>query len=507
MSSIVYLKNKSNGKVYAYLNESVWNSELKKCECKRKCIGHVDPITGEIVSNRGHKEKEYVTVKSIGVSYFLESLSEKIGLLNAVKQAFPDDWKIIMSTVFYIVSGEKYLNKIKNWTLDNDIPYGKSFTDSILADVLPKMDENSLFIFFREWRDKFRDDEFYTLFTSSTSSYENRSETIRFNGLPSLIVNPKTNLALTYNMKTGLPVHFKNNSRNPSNLTGLIKQETVKRWLNFEKMIYVLDREYCTDENMNNLFRGQQKFLIRSSPEFSFARNAIVQTKERIMAMENYMTIMGEPLFVMSFMNYWKGKKCYIHIYFSSKDAEDEFSLFLSLLDECHRELENNIFVPEHSDFYNKYFLVQEKGNNKIVEKNGEAIMSYNDIAGFIVLISNSIKSPTKALEFYMNKDKIEHNFENMLNEKDRINLRLYHDASYDGRLFIQFLALILFSEMRKVKSSNAVLKTMGFYDIIHELSSIRKVTVPGFKTPFYTDLSNKQAEIFRAFGIKPDLK
>ena len=49
MSSIVYLKNKTNGKTYAYLNESVWDSETGKCKCKRKCLGHLDPVTGDIV--------------------------------------------------------------------------------------------------------------------------------------------------------------------------------------------------------------------------------------------------------------------------------------------------------------------------------------------------------------------------------------------------------------------------------------------------------------------------
>ena len=36
MSSIVYLKNKTNGKVYAYLNESEWDPATKRCRCRRK---------------------------------------------------------------------------------------------------------------------------------------------------------------------------------------------------------------------------------------------------------------------------------------------------------------------------------------------------------------------------------------------------------------------------------------------------------------------------------------
>lgn len=103
MSSIVYLKNKRNGKVYAYLNESVWDSEKKKCVCKRKCLGHLDPDTGDIIPNRGHESKDDADVKSIGVSYFLEHIAESIGLKRALREAFPDAWKLMLSCVFYIL--------------------------------------------------------------------------------------------------------------------------------------------------------------------------------------------------------------------------------------------------------------------------------------------------------------------------------------------------------------------------------------------------------------------
>ena len=61
MSSIVYLKNKTNGKTYAYLNESVWDKETGRCRCKRKCLGHLDPATGEIIPNKGKKDSALVS--------------------------------------------------------------------------------------------------------------------------------------------------------------------------------------------------------------------------------------------------------------------------------------------------------------------------------------------------------------------------------------------------------------------------------------------------------------
>lgn len=506
VSSIVYLKNKSTGKVYAYLNESVWDSELKKCVCKRKCLGHVDPKTGDIVPNRGQKDKDYATVKSIGISFFLGRVAERIGLRDALKQAFPDDWKLILSCAFYLSSGNTYLGRTKYWSMDNDTPYGKMFNAPVVAELLQKIDQNALFSFFREWRDKFDDSEFYMINTSSVSSHDERVKTIRFNDLPIVMVDPKTEMSITFSSKTDIPVSYNINTKNPKDLAAIRKLETANRWLEYNRVVYVMDRDYCNDPNIDDLFRANHKFLLRAPPEFTFARDSISRVKDRIMDLNNYMMISGDPFFVMSFMNYWKGRKCYVHIYFSTDDAENEFSLFLSLLEECHNELRNNIFVEEHKEFYEKYFIVNETSSGRTVEKNGESIMRYNDVAGFLVLISNTIKSPVKALEYYLRKDHVQSNFEDLRNEKDRGCLKLYLDANYEGRLFIQFLSLILVSEIRGMMKSNALLKGLRYSDVMHEMGNIRKISIPGFKTPFYTNLNNIQAEIMKAFGIDPDL-
>lgn len=52
MGNIVYYHNKKNGVTYAYESIPYWDKEKKQGRSKRKCIGHVDPMTGEIVPNQ-----------------------------------------------------------------------------------------------------------------------------------------------------------------------------------------------------------------------------------------------------------------------------------------------------------------------------------------------------------------------------------------------------------------------------------------------------------------------
>ena len=51
MASLVYLKNK-NGTTYVYENVSTWNKEKKRPDCKRKYMGKLDTVTGEVHSDR-----------------------------------------------------------------------------------------------------------------------------------------------------------------------------------------------------------------------------------------------------------------------------------------------------------------------------------------------------------------------------------------------------------------------------------------------------------------------
>ncbi|TYC82188.1 transposase, partial [Acetobacterium wieringae] len=56
---IIYQTNKKTGITYAYQNESYWDKEKKQSRAKRKLLGKVDPVTGDIISTRSYKKKDH----------------------------------------------------------------------------------------------------------------------------------------------------------------------------------------------------------------------------------------------------------------------------------------------------------------------------------------------------------------------------------------------------------------------------------------------------------------
>ena len=55
--AVVYQKNKGSGIVCAYESQAFWVKEKQQSRAKRKCIGKVDPETGQIIPNRKKKQE------------------------------------------------------------------------------------------------------------------------------------------------------------------------------------------------------------------------------------------------------------------------------------------------------------------------------------------------------------------------------------------------------------------------------------------------------------------
>lgn len=504
MSSIVYLKNKTNGKVYAYLNESEWDPVAKRCRCKRKCLGHVDPVTGDIIPNRGHGGNGAAEVRTIGTTRFLDRIAESIGLKDAVSIAMPDRAPLVLSCVYYLMSTGGRLVDIRYWSEDNRTPYRKAITAEALAEVMSGITENDLFAFFREWRDRMQDKGFYALHTSSASSFDTFAEGRTSRSLYEDMLDTRTHMSIVYGMESRLPVAYSRYPSPPRNQTELRRRVSDMLWLGMPDPIHILDREYCTEDNFRDLLTSNTRFILRSDPSFSFARDAIVRVKDRIMDTRNMVNVGGDTAFVMSFVSYLDGRKYFAHIMFSAEQAEEEFSTFLDLIEQCYRELLKNVYVKEHQEYYERYFIITETGYGRTVERNGEAIMSYNDVAGFMAILTNSVKDPVAAYRYFIQKDNVRRGLENLKNRSDRVSLKLYSEEVYGGRLFIQFLAIVMQSAVQRRIRGSSVLKSLTLKDIIHQMSGIKRISIPGFDTPFYTNLNNIQTRILSAFDIDP---
>lgn len=118
------------------------------------------------------------------------------------------------------------------------------------------------------------------------------------------------------------------------------------------------------------------------------------------------------------------------------------------------------------------------------------------------MLATNDVKDPVEALEIYRMKDTIEKHFDDLKNDLDMKRLRIHSSAAMDGRLFIQYIALILSSQIKNIMNEAGWFKSHNMQEVIDEMKSLRVVSVEGKRKPIYTTTTAFQREIIELFGL-----
>jgi len=106
---IIYWINKKTGIKYAYSNEAYWDKEKQQSRAKRKLLGKVDPVTGEIVPTRGYTKRKDAVPDTVvkpgpvpiskvqrsfyGASYLLDQIGKATGVEADLKACFPNSYK------------------------------------------------------------------------------------------------------------------------------------------------------------------------------------------------------------------------------------------------------------------------------------------------------------------------------------------------------------------------------------------------------------------------------
>jgi transposase len=72
------------------------------------------------------------------------------------------------------------------------------------------------------------------------------------------------------------------------------------------------------------------------------------------------------------------------------------------------------------------------------------------------------------------------------------------------GRLFIQFIALILVSYIQQVINEQDILKLGTVSEMLEELELLNTVKFAGHYGQITSELTKKQREIFKAFDLDP---
>jgi transposase len=194
----------------------------------------------------------------------------------------------------------------------------------------------------------------------------------------------------------------------------------------------------------------------------------------------------------------------YLHLFFNGERALEDEKNFNTVLCTLQGELESGKKVPEHEKQYAKYFDSKStpvRGTKVTVRQ--DAVNEAKKNYGYFTLLSNEVKNSIEALEIYRNKDLVEKAFGNL---KERLNFSrtaVSSDQSLDGKLFVEFIALIYLSYLKKGMQEKNLFKRYTMHEFLDELDVIECFENPG-RDPRMGEVTKRQAALYEAMGVVP---
>ena len=533
--SIVHQLDKRSGITYVYESTSYWDHEKQQARSHRKLIGRLDTSTGKIVptdgrgKRRGQAKPASRTVKPgpipavhtqrlfYGATYLLDEIGKITGVADDLKACFPNTYKQILSVAYYLIlEGDNPLSRFRKWGLIHKHPYGEDIPSQRSTELFQSVTEDAKMKFFRLQGKRHVEKEYWAYDTTSISSRSECLRQVRYGKNKDDDHLPQINLALLFGEDSALPFYYRKLSGNIPDVKTIRELLRELDVLGYEKVKLVMDRGFYSADNINALYKNHLKFIVGANTTLSYAKEYIREIGKDKDSFEHYDS--NYEMYIFSRTVQWsyeekrpyKGdvindeRRMYLHLYYNPDKAVDDGRVLSKKLISLRDELLSGNRVAEHQRDYDKYFDIHETPVRGItVSYKQDAIDKQKERYGFFVLLSNEVKDPVKALQLYRSRDVVEKAYWDV---KERLNLKrtmVSSETSLEGKLFVEFIALIYISYIKKKMDDKGLFSKYTMNEILDEVDRIECFIEPG-KAPIQGEVLNKQELIYRAMDVTP---
>jgi transposase len=530
--AIIFQTDKRSGITYAYEATYKWDRDKKQSRSTRKLIGRVDG-SGNVVPTDGRCRKDKPAVKEqakkgpvpapctrhlfCGATCLLDEISNAAGLTNDLRTCFPDCYKEMLSIAYYLtLEDNNPLYRFEKWGRIHKHPHGAMITSPRSSEFFSNITDQQVQEFFRLQGKRRIAEEYWAYDRTSISSYSETLKQIQYGHNKENDRLPQLNLRLVFGEKSGLPFYYRKLAGN------IPDSKTVKHLLEelgilgFKKTKIVMDRGFYSERNINNLYQQHVQFLLAAKTSLSFIKKDLDAVYDDIRIYPNYDE--NTNTYGYTVRTQWdyrqkrpyKGeaiesqRRMYVHLYYNiDKGAEDE-AAFDQKAATWHKELLNNDRKEANAKHYEKYFTIKHTPKRGIqVVANGEALKKARRYFGYFALITNEKMDAFTALHLYRMKDVVEKAFGNI---KERLNMRrllVSSERGLDGKLFVEFVALILISYIHQRMKAQGLYKKYSMHQMLDKLDVIECFEEPGHGLRI-GEILTEQMEIYRMLGVEP---
>lgn len=519
------------GITYAYIDKPFWNKDKHRGDHKREYIGKVN--NGTFIPNKkyllqqkldqktedtrpGPVSVNICTRKFYGATYLLDRVADSIGIKDDLKACFGSISDEILSIAYYLVTEEgQPLYRFGKWGETHKHPYGDDISSQRISELFSSINEEDKLKYFRRQAKRREEKEYLAFDTTSISSYSELIKQVKYGKNKEGDDLPQINLAMLYGERSMLPVYYR---KLPGNISDVKTIENLLKdidYLDLEKLNFVFDRGFYSEKNINDLMKRHHKFLISVRTSLNLASRHLDKIRSTFVTRSNYNPELH--LYVKTFSDEWDytedkprlgetqtdKRRVYIHIYFNDQHCTDDRNRFNHMLDRYEEEIRSGDRDPEHEKQYMRFFNVHEtpiRGRN--ITYNDDAIRKAEKDYGYFVLLSNGIKDPSEALRRYRLRDLIEKSFGNLKDRLDMRRMSVSSEENFEGKLFVQFVALELMSYIKKQMDVNNLYKNYTMQSMLDTLDIIEYYQQPG-RTHHLSEITEKQQTLYKLIGVE----
>ncbi|MCH3918099.1 MAG: transposase [Spirochaetia bacterium] len=335
-------------------------------------------------------------------------------------------------------------------------------------------------------------------------------------------------LLVMYDMATGLPAHYRKLPGNiPDSRTLRLLLEELKS-AGFSDYGLILDRAYLSKENLDLLVPEGIRAIFMAKTGDAKITKCIGE------ALSESGSITARGVFLRDHDCYAKDYEypyCYrenegkghgtsvpqrLCLFFDpeARGAEDK-ALTVELLDEEESLLGHlkGGGAPDERLLkkFRRHFAVETDGDGTVVScsRDEEKIAGCRKRCGFFAIVCTNMDAreypPDWVLSKYRMRDSQEKAFMYLKGWQGGRRLRTWTEPSTDGRVFFQFVALILncYLHARYFSTSDGFRKRFATpWDVLDEMRSVRLVQLRG-RSPKVSEFVGKQVDIFDEFGLE----
>ena len=521
---VIQVYNKKSKTTYLYENYPYWDPELKQGRHKRKCIGKLD-AKGKVIYNDYYLSRlEQQTDKDValrvvstttllGENLILDKIIADTGLKPVLAKTLgKEKADLALLLVRYSVCEGKPLCYAEDW-LDARGFNGASLCSQRITDFLRFLDKDIQNTFYAAWIAKKAEKKSLLFDISSISSYARDNPYVGRGYNRDHESLEQINIALISTYESNTPLWC---TELPGSMSDQMALEYVLghlEKLDVGKAGFLLDRGFYSEDNISNLTQKNHKFTmpvpshIRWQNDFIDNHRGALQRPANLIETDDKDSI----IYGLTVVKTTKYGRMWIHLYYDAVRKERDVARLMETLKKCQDELEDERLFKSREHYYERYFEVKEtpKRGRKVTLKEDEVDAYINGHSGYWVLLSTHEKDTAKALFHYRQRNNIELHFDDLKNLTDCKRLRVHSEDVMQGRVFINFLAMIVINELKRFIAAIPA-KERKYWNhkmILHKVATYSKIHYRGKYKDVSSVPTKSQRLIFDLFGIKYEWK